>query len=313
LDGGCIDIHSTATVSKDGSRADVACHLQASTDTLPLAMLVPAPLPRFAAPPVEEVALTVVFDPLTRLRSVHLGLLWERLRSRYPAFNDQLPLPAFRSGAAYLDVQVADEPTLPRVWFLNESSSQLVQFQRDRISVNWRRRSLGDEYPHYSAIRQELAFVWALLGDFVAEQDVGPLAVSGWNVSYVNPLRQGAGWERVGQVGDIVALWNSEGSDDFLSEPAEVAIRAKYRLPTGLGDAGGLLSFQLDPAMSLDEGTVVLLLQVTAEGPVDSGKGEEVLDYLDVGHEWIVRGFTSFTRSSMHAIWKRRRDDDPDC
>ncbi len=38
------------------------------------------PLPTFDAPPVAEVALSVQFEPLGSLRSVQLGLLWERFR-----------------------------------------------------------------------------------------------------------------------------------------------------------------------------------------------------------------------------------------
>ena len=44
----------------------------------------PTPLPDFENPPVIEVVCGVSFAPLTDLKAVHLGLLWERFRDRYP-------------------------------------------------------------------------------------------------------------------------------------------------------------------------------------------------------------------------------------
>ena len=41
-------------------------------------------LPDFTDPPLIEVILSIQFSALARLKSAHIGLLWERLRSAYP-------------------------------------------------------------------------------------------------------------------------------------------------------------------------------------------------------------------------------------
>lgn len=42
-------------------------------------------LPSFKNPPLIEVALSVQFDPITKLQSVQIGLLWSsKYRDKYP-------------------------------------------------------------------------------------------------------------------------------------------------------------------------------------------------------------------------------------
>jgi len=35
----------------------------------------------------------------------------------------------------------------------------------------------------------------------------------------------------------------------------------------------------------------------------DLGGVEDAMAFLDVGHEWVVRGFTSVTTTSMQSKW----------
>ena len=106
------------------------------------------PLPDFERPPVIEVALSVQFKRLEALRSAHLGLLWAKFRPEgFPRTEDHAPLePAFERFDPNLlrtqlgiEVRASDLPPLPRVWFLNEAGSELIQIQRDRFVHNWRK------------------------------------------------------------------------------------------------------------------------------------------------------------------------------
>lgn len=40
-------------------------------------------LPEFGRPPLSEVALSVQFDSLDALRTVHVGLLWNKFRKDF--------------------------------------------------------------------------------------------------------------------------------------------------------------------------------------------------------------------------------------
>jgi hypothetical protein len=47
----------------------------------------------FERPPVVEVAISVQFQPVTALRTPHLGLFWLELRDRFPKIQELPPLP----------------------------------------------------------------------------------------------------------------------------------------------------------------------------------------------------------------------------
>lgn len=113
-------------------------------------------------PPVSEVGFTVQFDPLEGLTFVDLAELYELYKPRLPIIQQVPPLPTMQltpgeeqfAGAPFI-VPVA----LPRAWFVADDSVELVQFQSDRISYNWRRLNPNEttaEYPGYDALKQRL-------------------------------------------------------------------------------------------------------------------------------------------------------------
>ena len=45
------------------------------------------------------------------------------------------------------EVELLENPPLPRVWFLEPNGNKLIQVQRERFHHNWRKINPGDEYP----------------------------------------------------------------------------------------------------------------------------------------------------------------------
>ncbi|MCH7839452.1 MAG: hypothetical protein IID38_04355, partial [Planctomycetes bacterium] len=81
------------------------------------------PLPDFSDPPVVEVALSVQFDSLKKLRTPQLGLLWREFRDRFPVTEEHAPLdavverfgaPRVRKGVAR--IEMLKSPPTPRCW-----------------------------------------------------------------------------------------------------------------------------------------------------------------------------------------------------
>jgi hypothetical protein len=59
------------------------------------------------------------------------------------------------------------------------------------------------------------------------------------------------------------------------------------------------------PAMDLKTQQPMFVLTLTARGrPIGEGI-EGALAMLDIGREWIVRGFASVTTRTMHDVWRR--------
>src|SRR5688500_8008989 len=120
-----------------------------------------APLPEFDNPPVVEVALSVQFEKLEGLRVPQLGRIWHAFRNRFPRTEEQMPLePAFEqfgvptTGKPEVRVELSSVPTTPRVWFLNEQGTELVQIQQDRFVRNWRKQTDDEAYPRYEYLRR---------------------------------------------------------------------------------------------------------------------------------------------------------------
>jgi hypothetical protein len=72
-------------------------------------------------------------------------------------------------------------------------------------------------------------------------------------------------------------------------------------------DDAGRLNVRVSPAVCGSDKKPMLRLDLTARGPVKGRELSEVANWIDLGHEWVVRGFASLTRSEMHRVWERKQ------
>jgi uncharacterized protein (TIGR04255 family) len=262
---------------------------------------------------VGEVALAAYFDPLEDFQPIHLGALRAKWRDRYPGFEQHPEAPPVAAGEAPLlavrfSLQLFDRPPLGRAWFVGPEGSHLVQFQRDRLIHNWRRMAPEGAYPRYRTIVPQFSQELTELAEVVAEEGVGALQPTGVEVTYINVIPVSAlGPEP--SLARLLAPWSGRPSDGFLPVPEDERITASYRIPGPEADSEpfGYLNVnaervihQAAPGGPSEE---QILLQVFARGrPLGDGI-EGVLAALDLGHEWVVRGFRSLTTPEMHGRW----------
>lgn len=263
--------------------------------------------PRFSNPPVAEVALAVQFDPIPGLLAVDLGAVRENFAATYPKVRQQPPLPPMAPGLGQpgIRLQLLNAPELPRTWFLSEDDSRLVQFQPDRLGVNWRRRS-DEPYPHYETIRPAFVEAWEGLCSALATIGREAPVPTACEVLYLNPIESGddAGWNGFGQLQNVVAPWSGAMSDSFLPAPAEVRLATRFLLP----DDAGILEVDANPAQQRTTGASALMLQLRAVGKPLGEDFDGALNFMDLGHDWIIRAFASLTTEQMHERWGRAHD-----
>ncbi len=268
-------------------------------------------LPDFTDPPVIEVALSVQFDPLAALRTPQIGLLWVEFRDRFPRMEEHPPRnPVIeRFGVQRppkASVQLETKLPVPRCWFLNETGTELIQVQQDRFVHNWRKVGDGDEYPRYEHVRRTFSTELDAFRKFLTREHLGELAPNQCEVTYVNHIVSGEGWQRHGQLGEVVTVWASRYSDAFLSELEDVNFAVRYIIPDSGGNPLGRLHVRVDSAYRTSDNKPIFVMKLTARGRPDGEGIEGVFSFLDLGREWIVRGFTSVTSPQMHEIWGRR-------
>lgn len=265
------------------------------------------PLPRFRNPPVEEVSLGVHFRPVSALGILQVAELARLWASSYPDVREvpEMP-PAPESvmgdgfGQVGIQVEMLDRPPLPRIWFLSSGGTLIRQVQRDRLVQNWRRTKSSDDYPHYDQLLPKFETAYHDLETVLGGTPESAVC----EVSYTNPVRLTPIFKQVGEVQKVIAPWSGGFSDSFLPQAEQVTVAARFPIVGSDGMRLGQLDVTGHPAFHAPTAEHLLLLQLVARGKPTQGGLEGVLQFFDVAHEWIVRGFKSFTTEGMHREWE---------
>jgi uncharacterized protein (TIGR04255 family) len=261
-------------------------------------------LPEFEAPPVVEVALGVQFRILPALRGLALAPLRDRWRSRYPALEEQPPLPSTIEGSVPGGPVVQLNVGFPsmRYWFLTEDGSELVQVQQDRLSVNWRDIGSGSSYPRYPAMRQTFVDRFDDLSAFLSQEALGTIRPTQVELNYVNAVSLEA--SEGGKLERVLSTWHA-APNHHLGGPEQTRLEMSFQLKE-LGLGPSRLWVQIGPGQR-EPATPAILFTLTVRG-TPTGEGlSEVLSFLDDAHGHLVRSFAELTTPEMHAIWRLRR------
>jgi uncharacterized protein (TIGR04255 family) len=266
------------------------------------------PLPKFSAPPVIETVLGVEFDRLENWGVPHFGLYWSTIKDRFPRCVVKPPIST--------QIEVFEKPKLPvmvpvrqatepeiRCWFIDGDDRALIQVQGNRFTYNWRKMGEGDSYPHYDegirpAFSRELKNFLA----FVREQQLGEVNVVQCEVSYINHIEVGQGWDAPDDLHKVFPCWSGRSMGEFLPPPENVSFDVSYRFP----ENRGRLRVSVRPAIRHKDGREILQLTLTARGRPIGDTETSWAKWIDLGREWVVRGFADFTASAMHAQWNRK-------
>lgn len=261
-------------------------------------------LPAFERPPVIESLMGVQFIPLERFSGIYAGLFWTDIRSSYPTSESKAALVPMTEDFGVIPpqigIQLVTEPEF-RYWFIDNSSTQLIQIQKDRFIRNWRRVKPDDLYPHYDTLRPKFEQDWQRFCNFLERERFGRPDINQCEVTYVNHIPKGVGWEKFGEVDKVVTLLSPAEARTFLPPPEIIHLNCRYLM----GEKQGRLHATIQPALRQQDGTEVLQLTLTAQGRPASTEVADVLTWFDMGHEWIVRGFADLTTPDMHRAWRR--------
>ena len=260
-------------------------------------------LPDYDQPPVVEVALAIQFQSAIGYRSLDLAKFAERWSDELPKVLEKpllAPMPVDFDSPG-IELKVSEETETPRLWLMDEAESRLVQLQQDRLVVNWRKRPRDAPYPRYVSNRGFLVKAWERLAEVL--HDLGrtvpePLICE---VQYVNHLDEHSGWRSAGDTPAVIAPWDGTMSDGFLPPPRDAGLSMLFELP----DERGWLAVD-GRSGQLRSGRKAMTLNLIARGRAASPDLEGALDFMDLAHEWIVRGFTSITTSEAHKRWRRK-------
>ena len=269
-------------------------------------------LPEFDDPPVVETVLSVQFEPLPLVQTAHLGLLWSEYRSLFPKPGEHPALdpvierfPESPSGRMGLRLQAFENPPIPRLSFANGQGNEMIQVQNDRFIKNWRKEGDGEQYPHYEkTVRPNFDRDFGIFLGFLAKNRLGPPRVNQCEVTYVNHILSGKGWDNYGEFEKVFTFWRSPDATPP-GPPEDLRIHARFVIPDDDGKPIGRLHVDLQPAVRISDNLPMYVLHLTARGQVGDGLG-----FFDVGRKWIVTTFKRLTTESMHNIWRIKNHAD---
>ena len=264
-------------------------------------------LPDYDRPPVGETALSVQFDKLTKMKSMHLGLFGRKMQDLFPTTEERLPIPPaieqfseIQPHDVHIRFEAVETFALPRLLLLSSTGTEMIQIQNDRFTTNWWKTKEQDKYPHYDPrIKPAFERDFQKFQAFLAEEQLGPLKVNQCEVTYVNHIIGGSGWEKLGEFGEIFAFWNE--LPDPLSHPEDLVFHIRFPIRDENNRLIGRLHVNAQPALRTTDRALMYVVNLTARGQLGTG-----FEFFDVGRKWIVKAFDALTTQNMHAVWEKK-------
>jgi len=254
-------------------------------------------LPDYGAPPLVEVACGLSFSSIQKLKVPHYGLFWTKILEEFPQCEHAPPIgepPESLGGGNYF---------LPRIWFINEPGDNLIQLQADRFHFNWRQLQPENQYPRYPVIIEKFKRHFANFSSFLAEHHLGSIEPTECELTYVNQIPQGMGWNSIEEIGSLLkdVSWD-RSRKSFLPPPEGVAWVANFQLPS----ENGTFRVSLKQAKRRADNKPVIMIELSAKGLPQQRSIESIWSWYDLAHEWIVRGFSDITDDNAQIkLWKR--------
>jgi uncharacterized protein (TIGR04255 family) len=261
----------------------------------------------FDNPPVVETVLSLQFEELSKLGVAHLGLFWRRVKDRFPKTEARPALAPIieRSSESIargrIQFEIPETLEVPRLLLLNGAGSEMIQVQRDRFIKNWRKAGPEDQYPHYEpVIKPAFERDFEEFQSFLAEEQLGAVKVNQCEVTYVNHIVSGEGWQKLGDVDQIFTFWSRQATP-VPGRPEDFVIHIRFPITDEQEQPIGRLHVDVQPALRASDNRPMYVMNLTARGQYGPG-----FEFFDIGRKWIVKSFEQLTTEHMHRIWRKK-------
>jgi len=272
-------------------------------------------LPDFEAPPVVETVLAVRFRDVPGLDAPRLVKFWDDcLSTDLPVIEERPPYDApveqfgQDSGTSAVALRIGASVASPRLFC--SSGSDLVQLQQDWFAYNWRKTPEKPDYTRYEKGRAKFERWLTEFGFYVRESLGGAgLVPTQCEVTYINHIPLTVEDLDGGPFGAVLRdVQPRYGA--FLPSPETSRHASAYVIPGTEGSPVGRRHVAVDRAGAGEERQPIVLLSLTARGAPRGSEVSAVLEFLDLGRRWIVKGFLDMTTAEFHRRWGLHPDEE---
>lgn len=274
----------------------------------------------YDAPPLVEVAMSIQFDPPKGLNQAHLGAFWVTQKDTLPHVRATQPITTtnevFGGQGQWLppslQLALTNEPDC-RLQMTSSDDQWMCQVQRNRLVINWRKRS--EEYPRFSATWSRFRAAHQAWQAFLSELEMAPLKPRLWEVTYVNRIPKENLWEKPSDWPNVFpGLW---GGSFAAVEGVELrGFQGQWVWESS--SPAARLYVEPKPGRTVEEPHQdVLLLSLTARGHLDAdskaseaSKNDQIESGMCCGHNLIVSTFDRIASDRAKKAWGRHADLD---
>ncbi|MER7768224.1 TIGR04255 family protein [Kitasatospora sp. NPDC096140] len=255
---------------------------------------------RFNLPPVREVTLSILIQPLAKLQTLDLAPLRVEWQNEYPILEEVAPLsPWGPDGSDSVQfVRSGRSWPMPLCSFSTSGGGRKIMFQHDRFALSWSFEDAGNKYPGFEALMTEICDKFSRFETLVKESSgisVKPMRV---DVEYVNHL---AGIPAHGAMAGILSGWKEES-------------RFPFRNPDYCGFRVHYCESEENPLISVlvgvdsivgdtDESEIPSSSSLTLSAEADISESANHNELLASAHDVLVTAFRDVTSEKMRREW----------
>jgi len=258
-------------------------------------------LPSFKTPPVIELVAGVQFERPIGFRTLDLLDIWNGFggKRKFPQYQEMPPLTPLLPENVHV-FNFENIPQLRRIWFEGEDGDALIQIQQDRLIHNWRKiseKNSKQKYPRYNTIIKNFFDYFDAFHEVLRKKNIKEVPPSYLELTYVNKID--CPEEGLTNIGDIFnnAIWRSAEKD--FPEPHQFQQEWVYQVP----DMPIRISANITTKQSTRDGNFSIQYQLTAKGPFNETLRENMREWYDMAHLWLLHGFVNTTTHKMHKLW----------
>jgi uncharacterized protein (TIGR04255 family) len=245
----------------------------------------------FEKPPINEVSIGMQFAPLPNLRSEHIGLFWNRLRTAFPNSQQNIPLGVL--------AQVPSEIfPMPRFWFIAKDDATLIQVHRNAFLFNWRLRA--EEYPRFERVFEAFRQHRSTFIQFLKEDlNTTKIEQAKYQLNYVNLFEDAPYWSGPEDTPKIVPSFAFPNPGLKSVKPKDFNSTTTYQVEDDL-----LLSVATRNGLNNTTGRMALVLELEASGTHPRFEAEKANEWYQRAHTAISESFVALTdRQIQEQYW----------
>jgi len=258
-------------------------------------------VPDFDSPPLDEVVVGVQFATPLSYSTVYANAVWQLYREEFPIVTEHPQLnPHFEvfggNPEPRFEFGFGQPPLRNRLWFISEDDSHLIQFQDDRLLLNWRNRANGTPYPRHEKTQRTFAeYLKRLDALFKSEFNQGIL-INQAEVSYINIIPV----QSLAEMGDWLRFtpppaFEIEGVNSVFGE----VVRNDMHKPVAR------LTCETHSVTSPGGKQNAFRLTLSYRGAPSQDSVDSAMEFISSGRTRIVKRFCDITTESAQLSWGR--------